>query len=133
LANGRLAGSVESRVRFGGIDWKRTRAFSEELNYNPSIWLNLVGRDAAGIVAASDRDRVRSELSAALLQWRDPFSGEAVVRRVWQREELYTVECVEDSPDLILDLATPGGYSYMCLPSLGSDGPALERLAGRDL
>lgn len=133
LANGRLAGSVESRVRFGGIDWTRTRAFSEELNYNPSIWLNLIGRDAAGIVAASDRDRVRSELSAALLQWRDPFSGEAVVRRVWQREELYTGECVEDSPDLILDLATPGGYSYMCLPSLGSDGPALERLDDSDL
>ena len=43
LGGGRLASRVESGVRFGGIDWRGTRAFSEELNYFPSIWLNVAG------------------------------------------------------------------------------------------
>ncbi len=130
LANGRLAGALESRVRFGGIDWAATRAFSEELNYNPSIWLNVASREAEGVVPAGDYDRVCAELTERLLQWRDPHSGAAVVRRVWRRDELYSGEHVDASPDLILELETAGDYSYMCLPSFASDGPALEKLEG---
>jgi hypothetical protein len=36
-----LARRLESWSRFGAIDMARTRAFSEELNYAPSIWLNV--------------------------------------------------------------------------------------------
>lgn len=133
MANGRLAGAIESRIRFGGIDWRGTRAFSEELNYNPSIWLNVDGRDPGGVIGPGDRDRVSAELTALLLQWRDPDSGTPVVRRVWRREELYSGDCVHRSPDLILDLETPGGYSYMCLPSLGTDGAVAEKLTGAAL
>ena len=133
MANGRMADAVESRVRFGGIDWSGTRAFSEELNYNPSIWLNVDGRDPDGVVSESERDRVIAELTALLLQWRDPYSDTPVVRRVWRREELYAGDCVHTSPDLVLELETPGGYSYMCLPSLATDGPSVEELSGASL
>jgi predicted AlkP superfamily phosphohydrolase/phosphomutase len=44
LAGGLLPRAVESRVRFFGIDWSRTTAFSEELTYAPSIWLTQLGR-----------------------------------------------------------------------------------------
>src|SRR5262249_2400183 len=47
------AGRVEGGARFGGIDWARTTAFSEELDYHPSVWINLAGRDAHGTVAAA--------------------------------------------------------------------------------
>lgn len=127
-AGGRIASSVESRVRFGGIDWRGTRAFSEELNYNPSIWLNVAGRDAEGIVDPNDVERVTAELTARLMSWRDPIADGPVVRRVWRRDELYSGECAEQAPDLTLELTTPGGYSYVCLPSFGSGGPAIEEM-----
>ena len=127
-AGGRVASRVESSVRFGGIDWQRTRAFSEELNYFPAVWLNVQGRDACGTVPTAEYQARCDELTARLLSWRDPVNGGAVVRRVWQRDALYHGPYVSHAPDLILDLATPRGYSYVGLPSLGADGAAIEAL-----
>jgi predicted AlkP superfamily phosphohydrolase/phosphomutase len=127
LAGGRLASRLESAVRFGGIDWSRTAAFSEELNYFPSIWLNVAGRDEHGTVAAADYARRCEEIRAALLAWRDPRRGTPVVERVWRREEIYHGPFTAAAPDLVLDLATPGGYSYLCLQS-GRGGAAIETL-----
>jgi predicted AlkP superfamily phosphohydrolase/phosphomutase len=127
LAGGLLASRVESAVRFGGIDWSGTRAFSEELNYFPSIWLNVAGREEQGTVAAADYDRFCEEIRTALLAWRDSLRGSPVVRQVWRRGEVYDGPCLGAAPDLILDLETPGGYSYLSLQS-GGDGPCVERL-----
>lgn len=133
FAGGRVANAIESRIRFGGIDWTHTQAFSEELNYFPSIWLNVRGREAAGRVAAEDYDRVCADLKERLLAWQDPIHRSPVVRRVWRRDEIYSGPCVEEAPDLILDLATPGGYSYVCLPSAGRGGEPLRRLDRKEL
>src|SRR5439155_133938 len=45
------AGRLEGLQRFAGIDWQRTIAYSEELDYHPSVWLNLRGREPEGAVA----------------------------------------------------------------------------------
>jgi predicted AlkP superfamily phosphohydrolase/phosphomutase len=127
LAGGLLASRVESAVRFGGIDWSSTRAFSEELNYFPSIWLNVEGREEHGTLAARDYDGFCEEVRSALLAWRDPLRGTPVVRRVWRRAELYHGPCVGDAPDLVLDLETPDGYSYLSVQS-GGPGPTVEVL-----
>src|SRR5438445_316217 len=42
------ASRLESAHRLGGIDWRRTTAYSEELDYHPSLWLNLRGREPEG-------------------------------------------------------------------------------------
>jgi predicted AlkP superfamily phosphohydrolase/phosphomutase len=42
------AARLESGTRLGGIDWSRTRVFSEELNYFPSLWLNLAAASPRG-------------------------------------------------------------------------------------
>jgi predicted AlkP superfamily phosphohydrolase/phosphomutase len=128
LAGGALASRLESGVRFGGIDWAGTRAFSEELNYFPAIWLNVQGRDRCGTVPMREYVGLCEALRAALLAWRDPHTGAAVVERVWQRDELYHGPCVAVAPDLVLELATPGGYSYVGIPSYGAEGPAVEAL-----
>ena len=120
------AGRVEGGARFGGIDWARTTAFSEELDYHPSVWINLAGRDAHGTVAAADYDRTRETVVEALARWRDE-AGLPVVTRVWRREEVYHGPATERAPDLLLELAAPGGYSQSCLRSAGP-GPALRRL-----
>lgn len=133
LAEGALASRVESGVRFGGIDWSATSAFSEELNYFPSIWLNVQGRDRCGIVPVGEYSATCEALRAALLDWRDPQSGERIVANVWHRDELYSGPAVATAPDLVLELATPGGYSYVGVPSYGGDGPAVEPLDGAAL
>jgi predicted AlkP superfamily phosphohydrolase/phosphomutase len=128
LAGGALASRLESSVRFGGIDWTGTRAFSEELNYFPAIWLNVQGRERGGTVPLRQYDDLCAALHRALLDWRDPHTGAAVVERVWHRDELYHGPCVAAAPDLVLELAAPGGYSYVGVPSYGVAGPAIEAL-----
>jgi len=127
-AGGRLANRVESGVRFGGIDWRGTRAFSEELNYFPAVWLNVQGRDSAGTVPVAQYQSLCDDLTERLLGWRDPLNGGRVIRQVWQRDALYRGPHVALAPDLILDLETPHGYSYVGLPSYAEEGPALEAM-----
>lgn len=120
------AGRLEGGARFGGIDWSRTAAFSEELDYHPSVWINLAGRDAHGTVGAADYERTRDAVAEALTRWHDG-AGMPVVERVWRREEVYQGPATERAPDLLLELAAPDGYSQSCLRSAGP-GPALRRL-----
>jgi len=117
LNGGRWASRLESRARFAGIDWSGTQAFSEELNYFPSVWLNVKGREPEGIVAPADYDRVCDALCAAAATLRDPVHGGPVIRRVWRRAELYDGPYLSYAPDLVLELNLDGNYSYTCLPS----------------
>jgi predicted AlkP superfamily phosphohydrolase/phosphomutase len=130
---GWAADRIESAARFAGIDWGRTVAFSEELDYAPSIWLNLQGREPLGTIAPADRGRVCREVCAALEEWRDPWTNAPVVRHAYPREEIYDGPFVERSPDIVLDLALPGGYSYTCLSSGLGARPAIRKLAPEEL
>jgi len=130
-----LPSRLESSARFGAIDFARTRAFSEELNYFPGVHLNLRGREPEGTVAPEDRAQVMREVEAALLALRDPWSGAPVVRSVTPREELFRGPHLERAPDLLLELhlddarpvstsagetgaaATGDGYSWNLMPS----------------
>jgi predicted AlkP superfamily phosphohydrolase/phosphomutase len=91
------------------------------------VWLNLRGREPEGVVPAAEYATARERVAAALDAWRDE-AGRPVVARVWPREELYAGPAVERAPDLILELASVGGYSPSCLRSQGA-GPALRQLA----
>lgn len=109
-----LPGWVESRARFAAIDFDRTRAFSDELNYFPSVTFNLRGREPRGIADPG----VSREVTDVLLALRDPWTHRPVVRHVWRREELYEGPFVERAPDLLLDLhLDPDGYTVNLMPS----------------
>lgn len=114
-----LATRAESASRFGGIDWPRTRAWSEELNYFPSVRVNLKGREPEGQVDPADYDGFCRDLCAELETW-DP------VAKAWRRDELYDGPYVERAPDIILEFALEDGYSPSCLRSRG--GPSFRRL-----
>lgn len=128
VAGGRLASRLESRARFAAIDWQTTRVYSEELNYFPSLWINLEGREPHGVVASRDYERVRSDVIASLANLRDPETNRPVVKQAWRREEAYHGPYVEQAPDVILELATDNGYSYSCLPSASATA-AVDRRA----
>ncbi len=112
---------VESSARFGALDWAGTRAFSEETNTFPSIWINVKGRDPEGTVKpGAEYEQLRDELLARLLEWPNPESGEPVIAQAWHREELFHGEAVADAPDIVLEPALNQGYSYTLLPTSGS-------------
>jgi len=79
-----------------------TRAFALDPN---RIYLNLKGRFPRGLVAPKDRKKVKDELSAALRELR--FGGRAVVRQVFDADEIYSGPLVSSGPDLVV-LGEPG-------------------------
>lgn len=113
------AARAESHSRFAGIDWSNTGAWSEELNYFPSIRINLQGREPEGQVPPDAYDSFCTALCAELEQW-------GPVKKAWRRGELYAGPCVERAPDIVLELALEDGYSYSCLRSRG--GPSVRRI-----
>ena len=120
------AGALEASVRFGGIDWSATAAYSEELDYAPSVWINRAGREPEGTVAPGDYEAMRARVVEALASWRHA-DGRPVVERVWRREDVLHGDAVEQAPDLLLELALVDGYSPSCLRS-ATPGPSIRRL-----
>lgn len=106
-------GGIESRTRYGDIDFTATRAWSDEMNYAATIHLNVRGRDPDGTI--EDVEAATRALTRELLAWE--VEGVPVVARVWRREECVRGPAADGAPDLILELALRGGYSVTVLPS----------------
>ena len=128
------AAQLESRARFGGVDWRRTAAFSEDVNTQPGVWLNLRGREARGSVAAADAERVRREVIDCLLDWKLP-DGAPVVARALPREEVHRGPLGSRAPDVVVELGDEAGYPLVCVPTPWSDpgAGALRRLGADEL
>jgi predicted AlkP superfamily phosphohydrolase/phosphomutase len=93
---------IESGLQSAQIDWSRTKAFSEEVR--GSVWINLQGRDAQGIVApGAEYEGLRDQIIAAAADLRDPRTGEALIERAYRREELYHGPHANLEPDVVLE------------------------------
>jgi predicted AlkP superfamily phosphohydrolase/phosphomutase len=125
-----LLGPLESSARLGGMDWDRTRAFSEEVNTFPGIWLNVRGREPRGTVdPGAEYEHLRDEILSRLVEWRNPVTGEAVVARALRREHIFHGPAVKDAPDIVLEPALDQGYAYTFLSSCGRPGQPVGSLA----
>ncbi len=85
---------------FQHVDWKKTSAYA--LGFG-SIYLNLKGRERQGIVgpgpeAESLSERIISELA----QLTDPKDGQAVVKSVYKKNEIYDGGQEKNAPDLVI-------------------------------
>ncbi len=101
------------------VDWSRTCAYSFGLS---GIYLNRQGREAAGIVAASEVDGLKQELAARLMALRDPVTGECPIHAVHDAARVYTGPYRGDGPDLIVGFAA--GYRASWEAAVGrTDGP----------
>lgn len=117
------AGRLESAIRFGGMDWAHTQAFSEEVNTQPGVWINLAGREESGCVDPEAYTALRSQVIERLLAWRLP-GGEPVIARALPREEVYSGPFVERAPDIVLEMGTEGGYGLSLVPTPWHEGEA---------
>jgi predicted AlkP superfamily phosphohydrolase/phosphomutase len=98
-------GSVlDRKVRYGSafldeIDWTRTRAFFAQ---DKGIWVNLCGRERAGIVRESEFDDVLVEARDALIRLKSPVDGEAVFEKVMHRNDAFNGKWAIRLPDLVM-------------------------------
>ena len=123
-------GWVESSSRFAGIDWTRTRVFSEELSYSPSLCINIRGREPAGIVDPAEVPALIERLREDLLSFVDPCDGGRVVEEV---EVAYEPGRTSHA-DLRMRLRRPGGYAYAAGSSrAGRERAALRRLRPEEM
>src|SRR5205085_1706756 len=68
------------------------------------IYLNLRGREAAGIVdEGAEADRVRSAIESGLTGIVDREVQKPAVRSVSRREQIYSGPYVSDAPDLLVN------------------------------
>jgi predicted AlkP superfamily phosphohydrolase/phosphomutase len=107
-------GARTGRIAAGDVDWSKTRAYG--LGFN-SIYLNLAGREAEGIVQPDEAKSVMSELSRQLLAFGDPQERKKPVRRVFRGSDAFRGARVAEAPDLIVGYDV--GYGASDLTTLG--------------
>jgi len=81
------------------IDWEHTKAYS--LGFG-SIYLNLKGREAHGIVNMDEAPDILSDIKSLLEQLSDPQNNSHVVDKVYYGKDLYEGPYKDRSPDLIV-------------------------------
>lgn len=114
-----IAEKAESRSRLGGIEWAQTKAWSEELDYFPSVRLNLIGREPNGTVSPIDYDKTVAFLCRLLETMPE-------VSRALPRREVYDGPHITKAPDIILEFSWDTGYRPSCLRARG--GPAVRAI-----
>ena len=93
-------GKRTGRIAAGDVDWTQTRAYG--LGFN-SVYLNLAGREAEGIVPPAEADAVAAELAArAPRRSPTPRTGKRVVRRVFRGKDTFHGARAAEAPDLVV-------------------------------
>jgi predicted AlkP superfamily phosphohydrolase/phosphomutase len=93
------------------IDWLGTHVYTADFWGN--LYLNLRGREPSGIVEpGQEAEDLLQEVTERLIALRDPETGEPIVKRVYQRTELYTGSHANQSADLIVECTG----TYHCKP-----------------
>ncbi len=111
------------------IDWSKTKAYSQG-NFG-QIFVNQKGRQPQGSVEPEDVRALLDDLKAGLLAIPHPQTGEPLVEKVLEREELYQGPHAHLAPDLTVVLRdwryrTIGLYDFttnkLISPSFGPTG-----------
>ena len=96
------------------VDWSRTKAYALGLG---GIYLNLEGREGAGIVTQADAAALTEAIAGDLSGLIDPERGKVAIRSVKPRAALYHGAFASESPDLVVNYAE--GYRVSWGASLG--------------
>ena len=109
----RRVGAIEASVRYSMINWSNTQAYFEENPYYPGLWINLAGRQPAGIVQPGDEyNQLRDRLIEDLENWVHPESGKPIVEKAFRREDVYSGVALSEAPDIVVKWAEHEGYTY---------------------
>jgi predicted AlkP superfamily phosphohydrolase/phosphomutase len=96
---GYLAYKSDEAKSLGDIDPSRTKVFCMDPG---RFYINLKGREAEGIVSRGEYGELRDKLRGQLADLKDE-DGNAVIKDVLAKEEIYTGPHFDIAPDLIID------------------------------
>jgi predicted AlkP superfamily phosphohydrolase/phosphomutase len=92
------------------FDWKGTGAYS--LGSYGNIYINLKGREPHGIIEPGEAyDKLCNNITARLIELKDPTTGKRVVKKVYRREEIYHGPFIHKAADLIVLWSDEGYHS----------------------
>ncbi len=114
---------VSKFLSFNDVDWSRTLAYS--IGHVGQIYVNLKGREPQGIVEpGAQRREVQQRIEEALQELRHPETGQPLLDRVIQGEQVAHGPYAHRSPDLhvVLD-----GYRTIAFPLFATDGRVVTR------
>ena len=104
------------------VDWKKTQAFALGL---ATVFVNLQGRETSGYVTKADYRAVCEEIARGLESYRDPGTGDKVVRQVYYGTETYSGAYADPEkvtfPDLMVGFEE--GYRTGWQSTLGGISP----------
>jgi predicted AlkP superfamily phosphohydrolase/phosphomutase len=99
----RLRERAESEAVVSGMDWSRTKAYSDGLR--DEVWINATGREPEGIVAEDEFDTFSKELAEAISEIREVGTGRPVLDSARPKSELYHGPYLDRAPDITLRFA----------------------------
>jgi predicted AlkP superfamily phosphohydrolase/phosphomutase len=92
-------GKTVGRDYFQDVDWSRTKAFAVGLS---GIYINRAGREANGIVSATEAAELKRQISEQLERLLDPQDQSRAIRKVYDSEANYRGLYSNEAPDLIV-------------------------------
>jgi predicted AlkP superfamily phosphohydrolase/phosphomutase len=120
-----LRSKAQSLISVPDVDWTRSKAYTSGVR--SALFLNVEGREPAGIIPPSRYRHERERIADVLRSLKDVASGEPVVEWLDYPEEVYEGPFVELAPDVIIhwrrDMPIKGLVSEQ-VPG----GPVAERL-----
>jgi len=108
-------GSTDSGIGFENVDWSKTSAYAVGLN---SLYLNIKGREAEGVVKEDEIAGLKNEISQQLLKMYDEQQGQPVVKTVYDGNQAYQGNTNQDAPDLVVGYQQ--GYRASWQTTLGA-------------
>ena len=105
---------------FGGVDWAQSKAYALGLN---GIFINQQGREPKGSVSVDETNALKAAIAGQLVTATDPDTGDALVRQVFDRDEIYAGLASDEAPDLVIGYAR--NYRASWQTTLGAAPPDL--------
>lgn len=110
-----------------GVDWSKSRAYALGLS---KIYVNLAGREAAGIVSPGrEYQETCRAIAEGLRTLRDPATGGQVLRNVYTRTATFKGPASQEAGDLVVGFNS--GYRTSWQTSLGGVPPTVIEPNGR--
>jgi len=130
LLSGFIHPSVFAGLRGQTMALKGCVAFSDELDYAPSIWLNRSSHFAHGHLSDDEADNLMQEIAEKLRQLREPLNGQLLFEEVCCRPQSQRFS--NRLPDIVLVPSFINGYRTSFLSSDGP-GPSYQEIESEAL
>ncbi|MEO8464107.1 MAG: alkaline phosphatase family protein [Gammaproteobacteria bacterium] len=116
-----LRDKIGASLQAARTDWSRSRAFTLPTDLEGYVRINLKGREPQGIVEPGEPYRALcQEIKADLEKLKNTTTGEAAVKKVWVRNEVFPGEAQEYLPDLIVVWNDSAPIESISGPSIGT-------------